>query len=207
MSLGGTASYAALAARAGDVPTRVLSAVATATDLDFVFCVRPEVGRLLAVLAAGLPAGARVGETGTGTGAGLAWMVSSAPGATFVSIEREERLVRESRRLFADLDNVEIIHGDSASIIDHGPFDLLVLDGGPGSGKAADTPLDPEVALAPGGTLTIDDFTPTTQWPPLHQGTIDQARVHWLTHPQLRSTEIRVADDVAVLVCRRLDEA
>lgn len=203
MSVGGTASYAAFT---GTVPERVRAAVAAAEVLAFPFCARPEIGRLLAVLASGLPAGARVGETGTGTGAGLAWMASAARrDVSFVSIEREETQVIAAREIFSDLANVEIVLGDSASITDHGPFDLLVLDGGPGSGKDTCEPLDPTVGLVAGGTLTIDDLTPMTQWPPRFDGELDEARVHWLTHPELQSTEIRVADDLSVLVCRRLD--
>jgi len=75
MSLHGTQRYENLR---DSVPLRVRSAVEGARRLEFGFCVRPEIGRLLAVLAGGLPPGARVGETGTGTGAGLAWMVDAA---------------------------------------------------------------------------------------------------------------------------------
>jgi len=83
MSLGGTAAYGL--ARI-DVPELVKSAVAEATRVGFEFCVRPEIGRLLATCAAGLPIGSLVAETGTGTGAGLAWMVSgSDSGVRFVS--------------------------------------------------------------------------------------------------------------------------
>jgi hypothetical protein len=55
MSLGGTASYAGFTAA---VPDRVRGAVATAGTLGFECCVRPEIGRLLTVLAEGLPSGA-----------------------------------------------------------------------------------------------------------------------------------------------------
>jgi len=205
MSLGGTESYRSFD---GALPDRVKAAVATAERLEFGYCVRPEIGRLLAVLASGLPTGSIVGETGTGTGAGLAWMVEAArPDVRFVSIERVESQVVSARPLFADRPNVEIVHGDSASITDHGPFDLLVLDGGPGSGKGPDAPMDPLVGLVPGGTLTVDDFTPMGQWPPRHAGEIDTPRQHWLDHPHLLSTEIRVAPDLSILVCRRYDES
>ena len=201
MSVGGTSSYAAFA---GTVPDLAQTAVAAAETLDFEYCARPEIGRLLAVLAGGLPAGARVGETGTGTGAGLAWMVSAArPDVNFVSVEREAARVDAARRVFDGYGNVEIVHGDSDVITARGPFDLLVLDGGPGTGKDSSPPVDPLLALAPGGTLTVDDFTPMTSWPPRHDGAVDEPRVHWLTHPELHTTEIRVAADLAVLVCRR----
>ncbi len=201
MSLRGTQHYGNCL---DSVPLRVRSAVEGARRLDFPFCVRPEIGRLLAVLAGGLPAGARAGETGTGTGAGLAWMVDAArDDVTFVSIEQDGDRVAVARTVFADRANVEILHGDSATIVEQGPFDLLVLDGGPGSGKGDDVPVDPTSCLVPGGLITVDDFTPMSQWPPTHGGEIDTARLHWLTHPALDATEIRVAPDLAVVVGRR----
>ena len=184
-------------------------AVAAADRLGFEFCVRPETGRLLATLAAGLPAGSLVGETGTGTGAGLAWMVSAAdPAIRFVSYEREPERARAAHAVFAHLPNVEIVCGDSADLFERGPFDLLVHDGGPGSGKIAGFDVvDPVEVLRPGGTMTIDDYTPATSWPPMFDGRVDGSRVHWLSHAELQSTEIRVAPDLAVVVCRLLRPA
>lgn len=205
MSRGGTGRYSNEAE--GGVPHLVRAAVAAACELDFDLCVRPEIGRLLAVLAGGLPAGSLVGETGTGTGAGLAWMVAAAgPDVRFVSYELDEARADAARALFADHPNVDVVCGDAAELFGRGPFDLLVHDGGPGSGKGSDgsTPVDPNDVLRPGGTMTVDDFTPTDTWPPVFGGEIDAGRVHWLDHPELRSTELRVAPDLAVIVCRRL---
>ena len=53
---------------------------------------------------------------------------------------------------------------------------LLVLDGG-------GYPPDPEELLKPGGTVVVDDLTPASAWPPRFGGQVDQARMHWLTHP------------------------
>jgi predicted O-methyltransferase YrrM len=207
MSIGGTASYAGPGWQ--NVPELVQRAVAAAGRLGFEFCVRPETGRLLQTLAAGLPGGSLVGETGTGTGAGLAWMLTSAdPNVRFLSYEREPERAGAARSLFADLPNVEIVCGDSADLFTNGPFDLLVHDGGPGSGKVVGSDVvDPAEVLRPGGTMTIDDYTPTVSWPPMFHGQIDRSRVHWLSHPELRSTEIRVAPDLAVVVCRLMGPA
>ncbi|MEZ5410176.1 MAG: class I SAM-dependent methyltransferase [Acidimicrobiales bacterium] len=188
------------------MPSLVLDAVSAAERLGFDLCVRPEIGRLLGVLAAGLPTGAIVGETGTGTGAGLAWLVTHAPaGCRFLSYELDPERAEAARSLFADHDNVTITTGDAAELFDQGPFDLLVLDGGPGSGKTpGDTPVEPTRVLRPGGTITIDDYTPTTTWPPSFGNQPDHSRIHWLTHPDLRASEIRVASDLAVIVGRYL---
>jgi predicted O-methyltransferase YrrM len=133
MSMGGTASYETTDVV---VPPLVRAAVSAATELDFPLCCRPEIGRLISVLAAGVPAGGRIGETGTGTGAGLAWMVSTArPDVKFVSIELDVDRTDAARQLFADRPSVTVITGDSATIGDHGPFDLLVLDGALAAGR------------------------------------------------------------------------
>jgi predicted O-methyltransferase YrrM len=202
MSLGGTAAYGSIGY---DVPELVRTAVAEATRVGFEFCVRPEIGRLLATCAAALPVGSLVAETGTGTGAGLAWMVSVAdPGVRFFSYELDTDRAAIAENVFGHLSNVDVVCGDAAELFNRGPFDLLVLDGGPGSGKTAGSPVDPVEVLRPGGTMTIDDFTPATSWPPMHEGQEDASRVHWLSHPNLKSTEVRVAPDLAVLVCRYL---
>jgi predicted O-methyltransferase YrrM len=204
MSIGGTASYGRPAGV--EVPALVRAAVAAAEVLGFEFCVRPETGRLLATLAAGLPPGSLVGETGTGTGAGLAWMVAAADSRVrFVSFEREGKRAEAAREVLAGRPNVEVVCGDSAAMFSRGPFDLLVHDGGPGSGKIPGSqPVDPVDVLRPGGTMTIDDYTPTNSWPPTFDGEVDESRLHWLAHPVLTSTEVRVAPDLAVIVCRYL---
>ena len=205
MSLGGTAAYGRIG---DDLPELVRSAVAEAMRVGFEFCVRPEIGRLLATCAAALPVGSLVAETGTGTGAGLAWMVSGArPGVRFISYELDTDRAAIAQNVFGHLSNVEVVCGDASEVFDRGPFDLLVLDGGPGSGKTAGSdPVDPVEVLRAGGTMTIDDYTPATSWPPMHEGQEDGSRVHWLSHPNLKSTEVRVAPDLAVLVCRYLPD-
>jgi predicted O-methyltransferase YrrM len=98
---------------------------------------------------------------------------------------------------------VEVLTGDWRRIQEYGPYDLLVLDGG-GSGKSPDdTAADPARLLTPGGVLVIDDFTPATDWPPRHDGTVDRTRLHWLEHPALRTIELPLAGDLATLVGTR----
>ncbi len=205
MSLGGTAAYGLMKE---NLPELVRTAVAEGVRVGFEFCVRPEIGRLLATCAAALPPGSLVAETGTGTGAGLAWMVSgAAPGVRFISYELDAGRAAIAQDVFGHLANVDVVGGDASELFGRGPFDLLVLDGGPGSGKTSGSaPVDPVEVLRPGGTLTIDDFTPATSWPPMHDGQEDASRVHWLSHPNLKSTEVRVAPDLAVLVCRYLPD-
>lgn len=196
MSIQGTDSYADVR----DLPEIVSAAVALANELEFPSSCRVEQGRLLYALAAG--ATARIGETGTGCGVGLAWMVAGRrPGVQVISVERDAERFDRVSRLFADVPNVEILHGDWSLINDHGPFDLLVVDGG-GNGKRG-AAADPEKLLRPGGCLVIDDFTPLTEWPPMHQGAPDSARLAWLQHPALLAAEIRLAPDLSTIVGTR----
>lgn len=187
----------------GTLPALVVRAVAAARAHGFAFSCRPEQGRLLQLLAAGASHG--IAETGTGCGVGLAWLASGArPGTRLVSVERDAERVRVAREVFRDRPEVEILHGDWRRVEEHRPYDLLVLDGG-GQAKG-DGAADPARLLAPGGTLVVDDFTPATTWPPLFDGAPDRARLHWLEHPALRSSELRLAPDLAAIVGTRLPD-
>lgn len=186
-----------------DVPGLVRRAVELARSMGFDNSCLPAQGRLLQVLVRGRPGGV-VGETGTGCGVGLAWMVAAAdPATTIFSVERDPDRYRPAVDLFAGCPNVTVLLGQWPVLLDHGPFDLLVLDGG-GSGKVpGDDPVRPNLALAAGGTLVIDDLSPRHGWPPLWQGSPDTARAHWLEHPELLSTEVRVAPHMVSIVATR----
>lgn len=76
------------------VPSLVREATERARRAGFSLSCDPEVGRLLAVLAARLPAGARVLELGTGTGVGTAWIASALlpqAGVTVITVEKDPR--------------------------------------------------------------------------------------------------------------------
>ena len=185
------------------LPPLVRAAVESAAALGFEQSCLPEHGRLLALLAGGLGAGV-IGETGTGAGVGLAWLVSgAAPGARLVSVERDPERAAAARALFADRPAVRVLTGDWTELAAYGPFDLLALDGG-GQGKGAEPPIDVAAWVRPGGTVVLDDFTPSAQWPPLHQGRPDAARLHWLQHPRLLATELLLAPTAATILARHL---
>jgi predicted O-methyltransferase YrrM len=199
MSIGGTAAYRDVP----DLPALVRRAVSAAADAGFDLSCQPAQGRLLGLLAAGLTGGV-VGETGTGCGVGLAWLAATAgPDTRLVSVERDPDRAAVAKRLFAADDRVTVLCGDWTELTAHGPFDLLVLDGG-GQGKQAEPPLVPADWLTFGGTLVVDDFTPFTHWPPTHDGTPDTARLHWLTHPALLATELRLGPRLATIVARHV---
>jgi predicted O-methyltransferase YrrM len=181
------------------MPPLVARAVRAARDAGFALSCLPTQGRLLQVLAGGVADGV-IGETGTGCGVGLAWLATGArDGVHLWSIERDERLVGIARAVFSDTPAVHVVHGDWTDLRSHGPFDLLVLDGG-GQGKKDEPPLAAEDWLRPGGAVVLDDFTPGAGWPPLHDGQLDAARLHWLKHPRLLATEIRTQPDASTIV-------
>ncbi len=199
MTVGGNTAYATVTG----LPALVQAAIDVATGLGFDHSCAPEQGQLLALLARG-HAGHRIGETGTGCGVGLAWMVAATdPSTTFVSVERDATRAARAAALFADRPNVQVVHGDWTELRASGPFDLLVLDGG-GKGKEPgdDPPLDPADGwLAPGGTIVLDDFTPAgAPGAAAH----DPARRYWLGHPALAATELRLSPTLATVVGTRV---
>jgi predicted O-methyltransferase YrrM len=199
VAIGGNSAYAG----SGPLPPLVSSAVAVAANIGFDNSCAPEQGRLLSVLARGR-SGGRVGETGTGCGVGLAWMIDAADDSTsFVSIEINSDRARLSGELFGDYPRVQVLQGDWTGLLAHGPFDLLVLDGG-GKGKppAIESPIDPAAGwLAMGGTIVLDDFIPAGS---PGAGEHDAARDHWLNHPLLRAIEIQLSPSLATIVGTRV---
>lgn len=202
MSVDGTAAHHDIT----DLPDLVATAVAAATEAGFDNSCRPEHGRLLSLLAAGIPRGV-IGETGTGCGVGLAWLASGAgPDVRLVSVESDATRHAVAHRVFAADDRVTVLRGDWTELAAHGPFDLLVPDGG-GQGKGGEQPLDPGAWLKFGGTLVIDDFAPFTEWPARFLGEPDTARLQWFTHPAMLATEIRLATNLSAVVARYVSRA
>lgn len=203
MTFEGTEKYDDFA-RTGHVPPLVLEAVALARRLGFPLSVHPATGRLLAALAGGVDGGL-IGETGTGTGAGVAWMLSAAPPSTrIVSIELDAERAAATQLLFAAHPNVTVLQGEANELADHGPFDLLVLDTRCDPGPLHWESLEPAVQLRPHGMLVKDDLWPMTDWPPLaYDGTVDRPRVRWFEHPDLLTTEVPVAPRYSVALARR----
>jgi hypothetical protein len=119
------------------LPEVVERAVDLARSMNLDFSCHPAQGRLLALLAGGRP-GSVIGETGTGCGVGVAWMLSAAdPSTRLVSVEQDPTRAKAARDLFGEYEQVQVLSGDWRLLLAHGPFDLLVLDGG-GNGKTLD---------------------------------------------------------------------
>jgi predicted O-methyltransferase YrrM len=199
VSISGTAAYDART----DLPPQVKAAVELARAAQFPNSCLPEQGELLRLLARGVGS-AVIGETGTGYGVGLAWLAAGAhPQAKLVSIERDPDRAAAAAGLFRDNPAVEVRVGDWRDLRHFGPFHLLVLDGG-GQGKQDETPMEPADWLRPGGLLVIDDFTPSTTWPPRYAGRMDTSRQHWLDHPDLRATQVNLTPESTTILATYL---
>jgi predicted O-methyltransferase YrrM len=199
VTVGGNSAYSGH----GGLPPLVEAAVTLANRVGFDHSCAPEQGQLLSILAHGWRGG-RDGETGTGCGVGLAWMVEATdPATSLVSIELDHARASMAADLFASHPNVGVEHGDWTRFLKYGPFDLLVLDGG-GKCKdpSVDSPLGPAAGwLALGETVVLDDFIPAGA--PSAVGH-EAARRHWLDHPLLRATEIRLSATLATIVAVRV---
>ena len=156
-----------------------------------------QTGRLLHVLAA-QRGRTRVGEIGTGCGVGSAWIVSALPPRVpFVTVELDDRRAAASAELFAEDENVRVLHGDWHELMPReAPFDLLFYDGG---GKQHPEKDGEQVVglLAPGGGVVLDDLTPGRPGP-------DPVREFWLGHPRLAGVELLTTPETAVIVATAL---
>jgi predicted O-methyltransferase YrrM len=169
----------------------------------------PEVGRLLAVLAASRPGG-RLAEIGTGTGVGAAWIVSAmGPDASFVTVEADRERAAATAELFADEPQVRVLHGDWHAVLPpEAPFDLLFFDGGGWKrSPPAQMLAESESALdlvAPGGLVAMDNLTPEHLWPEGGPSWPDALREFWLGSDALVATEVLTTpNSSAILAVKR----
>ena len=168
----------------------------------------PEVGRLLATLAAQRPRG-RIAEVGTGCGVGTGWLASGlGPEAVLLPVEADEARAGAVGRLFADVPQVLVLHGDWHALLPpEAPFDLVFFDGG--QWKRLDVVAESEALLAlvkPGGTVVIDDMTPPALWPEEWRGKPDPVREFWLRDPRMRATELLTTSETAALVATKVPQ-
>lgn len=175
-------------------PPLVGRAVALAERLGFVASCRPEVGRLLHVLAAERGR-SRVAEIGTGCGVGTAWIASAlAPAVPLVTAEIDPALAAAAANLFRDDPNVCVLAGDWRAVLPpEAPFDLVFVDGGRAK-EAGDEVLG---LVTPGGTVVIDDLTPGRPGP-------DPVRKFWLERDDVAATELLTSPVSAAIVAVRV---
>jgi predicted O-methyltransferase YrrM len=153
----------------------------------------PGVGQFLAMVAAGC-GGGLIGEIGTGTGIGSAWMASAMPlDCALVTVEIDEQRANAAAALFDADRRVTVLAGDARVVIPPlAPFDLLFADGGwrdpAGLGSLVDL-------VRVGGMLVMDDVAPAgllTAESPLMGGELKRSL--FFGDPRLVSTEVVLPD-------------
>jgi predicted O-methyltransferase YrrM len=187
---------------AKELPRLVARAYDTAVAVGFgadggVSSCLPGVGRLLAVLAAGRPAG-RLAEIGTGVGAGAAWLASGMDaGSTLVTVEVDPERARLARQVVEDDRRVTVVTGRWQ---DHlpalAPFDLVFVDGGYEEHLREDPGITDVVVdlVRVGGNLVLDDVTPRRERSSAETTGPDAKRAIAFGHPRVVGAELYVPD-------------
>jgi predicted O-methyltransferase YrrM len=182
------------------VPPLVAAATARASQAGFLMSCDPAVGRLLAVLAANLPEGARVLELGTGTGVGTAWMVSGLlprTDVTVTSVEKDPETAAAAASGYWPA-FVGLRCDDALEVLGEGEaFDLIFADAPGGKWDGLDRSV---AALRPHGLLVVDDMTPQPGWTAGHRAATGEVRRALLADPALISAELPVGSGVILSV-------
>jgi demethylmenaquinone methyltransferase/2-methoxy-6-polyprenyl-1,4-benzoquinol methylase len=184
------------------MPSLVEEMEAAATAAGFTLSCEPEVGRVLAVLAAAVPAGGAVLELGTGTGVGLAWLLSGLRGRTDVtltSVEVDPEVAAvAATHTWPSFVRLEV--GDAIEVVRRPQrWDLIFADAPGGKWEGLDSTI---TALAPGGILVVDDMAPTTYVDDTHRSKTTEVRHRLLTHPHLVTVEIAWSSGIMLSTSR-----
>ena len=188
-------------------PVLVRAAADRAHQAGFALSCETAVGRLLAVLAGHLPAGARLLELGTGAGVGTAWLVSGLlprTDATVTTVEIDPRLAA----LAAKGDWPAFVRRRRGSALDvlaeEAGFDLIFADAPAGKWEGLDRTI---AALRPHGLLIVDDMTPAPGWTAQQHVHAQRVRETLLTTPLLTSAELRHGSGVILSTRVAVDQA
>jgi predicted O-methyltransferase YrrM len=172
------------------MPALAAAATSRARSAGFRLSCEPAVGQLLAVLAAHLPAGARVLELGTGAGVGTAWIAGGLlprTDVTVTTIEKDPQTAALAARA-AWPQFVDLRVGDALDMLgETGAFDLIFADAQGGKWIGLDRTI---AALRPHGLLVVDDMTATPEWTAEQHAKQDGVRQALLTSPLLTSIEL-----------------
>jgi len=185
------------------LPEPVRLAAERAEQAGFTMSCDPGTGRLLAVLAAAVPANGRVLELGTGTGAGTAWLTHGLRGredVEIVSVEIDAATAAAASR-YPWPSWVMLVTGDAIEVTRRaGSFDLIFADAQGGKWEGLDTTI---AALTPGGHLLVDDMTPGEFMDSHHERKTAEVRARLLDHPDLTSVEIAWSTGLILSTRRR----
>lgn len=90
---------------------------------------------------------------------------------------------------------MRVPRGDCYDLLAHGPFDLLVVDGGDAKRREPEAVLE---AARPERLVVLDDPWPEGSEPPELRGTPDPVRAYRLNAPRWVATEVVVGPTMAV---------
>ena len=183
-------------------PGIVTDARARAEAAGFALSCEPEVGALLAVLAAAVPAGGRILELGTGVGTGLAWLVHGLgprEDVEVVTVELDPAVQAIAKR--GDWPpGVRFELGDGAEVVGGlGRFELIFPDAPGGKLTKLRRTLD---ALAPRGVLLVDDMDLDRHDDEDLKAALVVVRERLLGNPELQVAELAVGSGVMLAVRR-----
>lgn len=181
-------------------PAVLVAILADTHALGFSMACEPEVGSLLATLAASKPGG-RALEIGTGTGVGTAWLLHGLNrDARLLSLDRDPQVQAvAARHLGADprLALVTADGGDWLTAHSGDRFDLIFADSWPGKYTHLDLALG---CLAPGGIYVADDLLPQPNWPTGHAAKVPVLLETLAGRANLAVTTLPWSSGVAVAV-------
>lgn len=166
----------------------------------------PNVGRLLAALAAATKPEGLLGEMGTACGVGCAWMSQGmGADARLISAELDPAMAHAAADLFEDDPRIEIGAGDWHAILPPaGPFDLLFLDSGVREElQPANWGYFTELVKV-GGILFMDDLVPMHLRPPEWTGEVDLKREFAFKNSRVQSVEVLSTNLSAALIITRI---
>jgi predicted O-methyltransferase YrrM len=172
------------------LPEPVRLATERAERARFSMSCDPGTGRLLAVLAAAVPANGRVLELGTGTGVGTAWITHGLQGRGDVEVVTVEidAATAATAAQYPWPSWVTLLTGDAMEVTRSAcSFDLIFADAQGGKWEGLDTTI---YALRPGAHLLVDDMTPGEFADDHHARKTSEVRARLLDHPGLTSVEI-----------------
>jgi len=192
------------ASRALELPAAIKDTLDRAQEWGFTKSSRPEVGRLLSVLAAAVPPGGRVLEIGTGAGVGLTWIVhglGSRDDVEVISVDLDPERAA-SVRAFGWPDWVSVVTGDGAKVLRDSPgsFDLIFPD----SPDEKTFGIGPSIAaLRPGGILLLDDMEELKERGPERTARLSEVRHQLSEAPDLLYVDLPLVSGVVLAARRR----
>ena len=182
------------------IPAIVSAAYTREQRLHFEDSSEPDVGQLLAVIAALVPKHGRVLELGTGAGVGLAWIVYGLRDRTDVDVTSIELDASRAEAVRADgwPPWVSILVGNGSEFLEHsGRFDLIFADTPGGKIYNLATTIN---ALREGGTLVLDDMDLRADEDPERWSRITCVRNQLFEGEDLVCAELRLSTGVLLAV-------